>query len=57
MKELLVYQDDDGEWIVKSERIPGFSAKGTTQQEAIDKMKKAFSVYFPCDAGNCKDSK
>ncbi|MBI4849343.1 MAG: hypothetical protein HY808_12350 [Nitrospirae bacterium] len=57
MKELLVYQDDDGEWIVKTEKIPGFSAKGTTQQEAIDKMKKAFSVYFPCDTGNCKDSK
>ncbi|MBI5055202.1 MAG: hypothetical protein HZB61_01110 [Nitrospirae bacterium] len=57
MKELLVYQDDDGDWIVKSDKISGFSARGKTQLEAIDKMKKAFSVYFPCNAGNCKDSK
>jgi len=47
-------QDEDGEWIVTSEKLPGFTAKGKTQKEAIDKIKRAFSIYFPC--GDCKDS-
>ena len=57
MKELSLYQDDTGEWIVTSDKIPGFMARGKTQDEAMDKMKQAFSVYYPCDSGNCKDSR
>jgi predicted RNase H-like HicB family nuclease len=53
MKEFSIYQDTNGEWIVTSDRIPGFSAKGKTQEEAIEKMKTAFRVYYPC--GECKD--
>ena len=54
MKDLLISQDENGEWIVTNEKIPGFIAKGKTQREAIDKMKQALSVYFPC--GDCKES-
>ena len=54
MKEFIVYQDDNGEWIVKSDKIPGFTARGRTQQDALDKMKQAMRVYFPC--GECKGS-
>jgi hypothetical protein len=54
LKELIISQDEDGEWIVTSEKLPGFTAKGKTQKEAIDKIKRAFSIYFPC--GDCKDS-
>jgi predicted RNase H-like HicB family nuclease len=57
MKKLSVYQDDKGEWIVTSEKIPGLMARGKTQKEAVEKMKQAFSVYYPCDSGNCKDSR
>jgi predicted RNase H-like HicB family nuclease len=56
MKELQVYQDDLGEWIVTSDKMPGFLARGKTQKEAVEKMRQAFSVYYPCDSGNCKDS-
>jgi len=56
MKELQVYQDDMGEWIVTSDKMPGFLARGKTQKEAVEKMKQAFSVYYPCDSSNCKDS-
>ena len=56
MKELTVYQNDLGEWIVTSDKMPGFMARGKTQKEAVEKMKKAYSVYYPCDSANCKDS-
>ena len=54
MKEFVIYQDDKGEWIVTSEKIPGFTARGKSQTEALDKMKQAMRVYFPC--GECKGS-
>jgi len=53
MKEFTISQDESGNWIVTSDKIPGFVAKGKTQQEAIEKMKNAFRVYYPC--GECKD--
>ena len=54
MKDFIVYQDDNGKWVVTSERIPGFSAKGASQEEALEKMKQAMKVYYPC--GECKGS-
>ncbi len=53
MKEFTISQDESGEWIVTSGKIPGFVARGRTRQEAIEKMKNAFRMYYPC--GECKD--
>lgn len=55
MKELKISQDENNEWIVTSDKIPGFAAKGKTADEALEKMKKAFNVYFPCS--ECKEPK
>ncbi|RJQ48163.1 MAG: type II toxin-antitoxin system HicB family antitoxin [Nitrospiraceae bacterium] len=55
MKELTVSRDDTGEWLVTSREIPGFIARGKTQQEALDKMKQAFKIYFPCGSDNCRE--
>jgi len=52
MKELTLYQEDDGTWVASSSRLPGYVAKAKTPEEAIDRFKKAFSMYFPC--GECK---
>ncbi len=54
MKEFVIYQDDNGDWVVTSDKMPGFVAKGKSQNEALDKMKQAMRVYFPC--GDCKGS-
>jgi len=54
MKEFIVYQDDNGDWVVTSEKVPGYIAKGRSQDEALDKMKQAMRIYFPC--GECKGS-
>ena len=53
VKELKISQDENNEWIVTSDKIPGFTAKGKTADEALEKMKKVFNVYFPC--GECKE--
>jgi predicted RNase H-like HicB family nuclease len=53
VKEFSVSQDEKGNWIVTSDKIPGFVARGGTQQEAVEKMIKAFRMYYPC--GECKD--
>ncbi len=55
MKELKISQDENNEWVIMSDKIPGFVAKGKTVDEAVEKMKKVFNVYFPCS--DCKESK
>lgn len=52
MKEFVIYQEESGEWSVKSDKIPGYTARGGTMQEAIGRMKEAMRIYFPC--GECK---
>jgi predicted RNase H-like HicB family nuclease len=52
MKQLELSRDDDGTWVVTCEKVPGLVIKGNSQVEAIEKMKKALSMYFPC--GDCK---
>ncbi len=56
MKELVLSQDANGDWIAKCSTIPGFVTKGKTQNEAIEKMKAALSLYFPC-GDDCEESK
>ncbi len=53
MKEFTLTQDAGRGWIVTAEKLPGFFAKGKTKEEAIEKMKIAFRMYYPC--GECKD--
>jgi predicted RNase H-like HicB family nuclease len=53
MKEIIVSQDENGEWIAKSLRLPGYIARGRTQAEVIHKMRSALLLYFPC-ADDCK---
>ena len=55
MKELKISKNENNEWVVTSDKIPGFIAKGKTVNQAVEKMKKAFNTYFPC--GRCKESK
>jgi len=54
MKEFTISQDENGNWIVSCDKLPGFVARGKTQHEAIEKMKSAFTIYYPC--GECNDS-
>lgn len=52
MRELLLYQDHDGDWICESKDVPGLRVKGKTQEEAIERIKTAIRLYDPC---RCED--
>jgi len=52
MKELVLQQEPDGTWLATCDRLPGFVARGRTEQEAIENIKRALSLYFPC--GPCR---
>ena len=52
MREFEVYQDDDGQWVAECREIPGYRARGATQQEAIEKIKAVLLIYYPC---RCED--
>lgn len=57
MKELTVCRNESGEWLITCREMPGFVARGKTQQEALEKMKQAFAIYFPCGDDNCREGK
>ena len=48
MRELILYQDDDGEWVAETEEIPGLRVKGKTEKEAIERIQTALKLYTPC---------
>jgi len=52
MREFIVYQDNDGQWIAECQEMPGYRAKAGSKEEAIEKMKAALLVFFPC---KCED--
>jgi hypothetical protein len=52
MKRFTVYQDDAGQWVVECEELPGYRATGRTSEEAIEKMKSAILLFYPC---RCED--
>ena len=51
MKEFIISQDEAGNWLVTSEKLPGFTAKGRTQKEAMDKLPDSKSKH------NCPDAR
>lgn len=52
MRELIIYQDNDGLWIAESKEISGYKVKGKTKEEAIEKIKNALLIIHPC---KCED--
>ena len=52
MREFTVYQDDDGKWFAECKELPGVRVKAGTQSEAIEKIKQALLIYYPC---RCED--
>jgi predicted RNase H-like HicB family nuclease len=52
VREFTVYQDEDGRWVAECSELPGVSVKAETQSEAIEKIKKALLIYYPC---RCED--
>ncbi len=52
MREFIVYQDNDGTWYAECRELPGYRARGATKEEAIEKIKAALLIFYPC---RCED--
>ncbi|HSB31363.1 MAG TPA: type II toxin-antitoxin system HicB family antitoxin [Candidatus Sulfobium mesophilum] len=48
MRELIIYQSNDDQWIAEAKEIPGLRVAGKTREEALAKIKSALLIYNPC---------
>lgn len=46
MRQVLVYQDEDGFWIVEVPSLPGCGSDGTTREEAVNNVKEAIDLWI-----------
>jgi predicted RNase H-like HicB family nuclease len=46
MRHILLYQDEDGAWIVECPSLPGCYSQGETREEAITNIKEAIQVWI-----------
>jgi predicted RNase H-like HicB family nuclease len=46
MRQVIFYQDEDGVWIVECPSLPGCGSDGATQEEALENIKDAISLWI-----------
>jgi len=46
MRHILLYQDEDGGWIVECPSLPGCYSQGDTRDEAIANIKEAIELWI-----------
>lgn len=64
MRNVLLYTDENGNWIAEVLSLPGCQSDGKTREEAIERVKEAIKVYIealqqdslsiPEDYANCE---
>jgi len=52
MREFIIFQDDDGDWVAECREVPGYRVKAKTRDEALEKIKSVLLIYYPC---RCED--
>ena len=45
MRQVIVYRDEDGYWVVECPSLKGCVSQGKTKEEALTKIKEASSGY------------
>ena len=46
MRHVLLYTDEEGNWIAEVPSLPGCVSDGRTREEAIERVKEAIEVYI-----------
>lgn len=46
MRQVLLYQDEDGYWVVEVPSLPGCLSQGKTEAEALTNIKEAIELYI-----------
>ncbi len=47
MREVIVYQDNNGAWVAECKELPGYRVRGNTREEALDKIRATLLKYYP----------
>ena len=45
MRQVIIYQDEEGYWISECPSLPGCLSQGNTKEEAIANIKEAIAGY------------
>lgn len=45
MRQVLIYQGEDGYWVAECPSLPGCISQGSSRQEAIINIQEAISLY------------
>ncbi|MEW6214200.1 MAG: hypothetical protein AB1478_03205 [Nitrospirota bacterium] len=56
MREFIIYQDNNDLWVAECKELPGYKVKGETKEEAIEKIKLALLLIYPCKCEDREDS-
>jgi len=46
MRQILIYQGEDGYWVVECPSLPGCITQGKTKEAAITNAREAIDVYI-----------
>lgn len=46
MRQIVLYQDEDGVWIADVPSLPGCHSDGATRDEAFENAKEAIALYI-----------
>lgn len=46
MRNVLLYTDEDNNWIAEVPSLPGCHSDGKTREEALERVKEAIEVYI-----------
>ena len=46
MRQVVIYQGEDGYWIAECPSLPGCISQGETKEQAIQNIKEAISSYI-----------
>ena len=52
MREFIIYQGPGGQWVAEAKELPGYRATAETKEEALEKIKSALLIFYPC---KCED--
>jgi predicted RNase H-like HicB family nuclease len=45
MRRVLIYQDEDGAWVVEVPSLPGCNTQGETYKEALENARDAIALH------------
>jgi predicted RNase H-like HicB family nuclease len=46
MRQVILYRDEDGYWIVECPSLPGCLSQGETKEKALENIKEAIHGYI-----------